>query len=221
MGRLVRTCMLLLLFLASEALAVTNVGGTDYTREFAAITTEDINSTQNYPSADIAGDSIVFDSNYSETNYTVDWSITLSLTNDAKFADGNFTLEMWAGGAGTGDINDTAMVTCPAAGCAELVFTFQESPQAGAEGYVLSGSNIAGQKVNFITAQKNSGTTIQIKADIKNAGGVLQWSTPYNTLFQYTENLVPVSAAPIGPLGLLVLFAGILGIGGWNLSGRK
>jgi len=185
-----------------------NVFGATY--DFRPLASEDVNSTSNYPNANIAGDSIILDMN--DTNVTTGWKIEYTLTNGALFAEGNYTIEEWIGGAGTGDINDAPRAECnTSSGCSVLNFvlvedpSFSEPPVNAQDIYGLNG-HLAGSAVNFVLPGLANGATVDIIGKVYDPGSTLQM-TGQQQLFQYIENLVPV---PIGFLGKLSLFVSIL-----------
>ena len=186
-------------FVTGEDLAFKLYGMPAPDVEFRAITSEDVNSTFNYPSANIAGDSIVF-GDLNNTSFEKGWRFVYTLTNGAKFAEGNYTIEAWAGGAGYGDNNDSNPFICTTTGgCSTLDFTIIEKPGALAgfpltwyypRRYGLSGADINAQSVNFVLPRLGLGKTIEINVEVIDDINISK-STASIKLFQYTENLVP------------------------------
>ncbi|MET0044279.1 MAG: hypothetical protein ABW100_12265 [Candidatus Thiodiazotropha sp. 6PLUC3] len=102
---------------------------------------------------DIAGDSIMVALGAGDPAFAVGGRIVLTLTGGATFADVAYSLEQWAGGAGTGNLNFAVFqVPVPNPGSTQIEFILQDdglNPIAAEDSFILSGAVIAGQASNF------------------------------------------------------------------------
>jgi hypothetical protein len=165
------------------ALAIGSVGVSAGT--FQAFTSESIGveaATTGALTANIAGDSITLDTG---TSYKANDRLTITLVGGAKFADTTYTLEQSVGGAGTGDLTEFLITTATPQGATSIEFKAASDIASGAN-FILSGSAIAGQSVNFTVPSLGAGSELDITASARDVIGAYD---PYTAveLFQYAN----------------------------------
>lgn len=150
---------------------------------FQAITSESVGVEAASPgtlTANIAGDSIVIRNG---ANYPTGAGarLTLSLSGGATFNDAGYTLEQSLGGAGTGDLTHWNLEGVDPVGLSEISFILAASHTTGlAPGseFLLSGSSIAAQPINFNIPALSAGTEIEL--------GAVYRDSPTTTVESYT-----------------------------------
>lgn len=145
------------LFIASSILSVNAFAG-----QFQQIVSEAISveaASVNTIQANIAGDSIVLD-----PNATINVGDRIYIEVDgATFADQGYSLEISAGGAGTGNLAQFILVNESPDGSNRLEFR-SASDLLPVTDFILSGSSIAGQAVNFDVAGQQAGGNVTLTA---------------------------------------------------------
>jgi hypothetical protein len=149
---------------------------------------------------DIAGDTIMIALGAGDPAFAAGGRVVFTLTGGATFADANYILEQWAGGAGTGNLNYTVFqVPVPNPGSTQIEFLLQDdgiNPVAAEDSFILSGAAIPGQVSNFNLPQI-PGVDISLQVEVFNNLDVSQ-GTAQVVLFE--SNLAPVSK-PIPTMG--------------------
>lgn len=143
-------------------LAASGAMGAHANGSFESLTSESVGveaATTGSLSAAIGGDTIIVAPGfgYSSNDY-----LTLTLDNGATFQDSTYTLEESAGGAGTGDLTHFSLIGGSPIGQSTIVFKVGTSGAAVGEDYILSGSSVAGQEVNFRVPSLAAGSKIQL-----------------------------------------------------------
>ncbi|MCY7295040.1 hypothetical protein [Alteromonas sp. a30] len=132
--------------------------------------------------ANISGDSIVFDP---QVDLNAADRVLITLPDGATFQNADYTLEVSAGGAGTGDLNEFLLITAETEGATELLFRVS-SGILSTDDFILSGSSIAGQAIDFNLPALAAGGEITLGATISDVGGVYD-IFPAIELFQYAN----------------------------------
>jgi hypothetical protein len=155
----------------------------------------DLQATEN-----IAGDTIMIALGAGDPAFAVGDRVVFTLSGGATFADVTYSLEQWAGGAGTGNLNFSVFqIPVPNPGSTQIEFVLQDdgiNPIAAEDSFILSGAAIAGQTSNFNLPQ-TPGLDINLQVEVFNNLNVSQ-GTAQVVLFE--SNLAPVST-PIPTLG--------------------
>jgi hypothetical protein len=165
------------------ALAVGSLGASAGT--FNGIVSESVSveaATTGVFTANIAGDSIVLNPG---TAYKANDRLTITVAGGAKFSDAAYTLEQSAGGAGTGNLADFVVTTATTAGATSIEFKATTDISA-TDDYILSGSSIAGQSVNFTMPVAAAGTEIDLSASARDVIGSYDPFTAIE-LFQFAN----------------------------------
>lgn len=152
---------------------------------FQAVVSETVGveaSTSGSLGANIAGDSIVLGSG---TAYAANDRLVISLNNGAVFADSTYRLEQSLGGAGTGDLTEFLLTTATPNGASSIEFRAASAVSDGAD-FILTGSSVAGQAVNFTLSSKTAGTKVDIDAEARDVIGVYDNFTSVE-LFRYAN----------------------------------
>ncbi len=152
--------------------------------------------------ANIAGDSI-YTGIYGTSVDVLD-RIKFTLNAGATFADANYSLEEVAGGAGTGNLMFSKQLDDTPEGNDTIIFEIksQFSPgnwwDTGDYGVLLSGSNIAGQSINFNLPIAAAGTEINITTEYIESNNIESYSRGTATLklFEYVEQFPDAVTAP-------------------------
>lgn len=124
----------------------------------------DLQATEN-----IAGDTIMVALGAGDPAFAVGDRIVFTLTGGATFADVTYTLEQWAGGAGTGNLNYAVFqIPVPNPGSTQIEFILQDdgiNPVSAEDSFILSGAAIAGQASNFNLPQ-TPGLDISLQVEV-------------------------------------------------------
>ncbi|MES9851392.1 MAG: hypothetical protein ABW170_06115 [Candidatus Thiodiazotropha sp. L084R] len=170
---------------------------------------------------DVAGDTIMIALGAGDPAFVIGGRVVFTLTGGATFADVTYTLEQWAGGAGTGNLNYTVFqIPVPNPGSTQIEFLLQDdgiNPVAAEDSFILSGAAIAGQASNFNLPQI-PGLDISLQVEVFNNLNVSQ-GTDQTIIFE--SNLAPVSR-PIPAVsfwGMAVIFLIIIGLARQRLRG--
>ena len=160
---------------------------------FQSITSEGVSveaASTGALSANISGDAIVI---VNGTNYPTGAGarLTISLTGGATFADTSYTLEQSLGGAGTGDLTEWSMEGVNPVGLTEVKFILAASHSgaglAPGSDFILSGSTVAGQPINFTLPALSSGGELDIEAVYQDSPTTTVESYTAAELFQYAN----------------------------------
>lgn len=146
---------------------------------FQVITSEGVGveaSTTGVFTANIAGDSIVLQPDFP---FQATDRLKIRLSSGA-FNDSAYSLEQSLGGAGNGDLTDFQLVRVTSD-----EIEFRASGVTSGD-YILSGSRIAGQPINFLLPVGGVGTEIDISARAFDLGGVYSVFSGLE-LFQYAN----------------------------------
>lgn len=160
-----------LIFTSSQALAY------DVTKQDGATAAaEPYKTIATQASEFVGGDSLVLGRSGSPA-FAVGDTVEISLSGGATFADSAIVLENSRGGAGTGAITDAVVQTGSPTGKSTIRYTLADtSTNLGiALGFIMSGSTIAGQRVNF-NLPPTYGTDIYITFTVRDAGSALKGS---------------------------------------------
>lgn len=132
--------------------------------------------------ANIAGDSIVLQLTASVSQ---DNRLYIRLSDGAAFSNSGYSLEVSAGGAGTGNLTAFSLVTQDTDGATELEFRNVSAITAPAD-FILSGSSIAGQSVDMQLPVNPAGTEIKMTAETQDSFGVFETISALE-LFRYAN----------------------------------
>lgn len=157
---------------------------------FQGVTSESVGveaSTVGTLGANIAGGSIVLGTG---TAYAANDRLVISLTNGAVFADSTYRLEQSLGGAGTGDLSEFLLTTAAPAGASSIEFRAASAITDNAD-FILTGSSVAGQSVNFTLAAKSAGAEVDIDAEARDVIGIYD-NFDSIELFQYANEFSAV-----------------------------
>ncbi|WP_299768078.1 hypothetical protein [uncultured Pseudoteredinibacter sp.] len=201
--------------------------------DFEALTSETIsnaNITTPGFTENISGDAIVFCLGAINGPLQDNDEITLTLSDDARFASSTMSLELAVGGAGNGNITFASQSPADANGQQSVSFTVDNAASLGGQvfsgsasdpgmciGTILSGQTIAGQGVDFSFTNPWNSTEVTINGTLTRgatslvSGSVLLFSLPQ-------PPAKPVPSLPLVGLGLL---AGLLGFVGLRRSNSK
>lgn len=140
---------------------------------FQALTSESVGTeaaTTGSLAANIAADTIVITTG---TNYAVNDRLTVTLPDGATFANSVYTLEQStaaAGGTGNGDLTEFVLITATTAGATSIEFKTASAIPSGSE-FILNGSSVAGDDVDFTLPSLASGGSITIDAEARDVIG--------------------------------------------------
>ncbi|WP_417688452.1 autotransporter outer membrane beta-barrel domain-containing protein [Roseibium sp.] len=186
----------------------------------------------------ISGDTIAFNWDYdASTPFAVGDRLEFSLSSGATFADSTYTLEGDEGGAGTGDLSGSTLLTTSPNGRSTIVFQLKATsgtyPLEDQEGVILSGASIAGQLTN-VNLPQVPGVDIYLTATLRDASNNLKGSATVllfdNTLQRISDqdyqaeiqsvlatHMTSLTSQSVGLAGLMTNQG--FGDGGSNFSG--
>jgi len=170
----------------SAAIALVVATGAQAAGTFRSVTSETVGveaATTGALEANIAGDSIVLRAGAAYAS-GAGARLILTLPDGATFADSTFTLEESAGGAGTGDLTHWTQGVKTAT---TLEFILGSSAVSAGDEFILSGSSVAGQAVNFVVPAAAAGTELSIDAQYKDSPSTVVEEYTALELFGYVN----------------------------------